>query len=71
MRVTHRFTASAERVFDAWLDPANVGKWLFATPDGVMVRVAFDARVRGKFVITERRGGINTTGEAQRCAGRV
>jgi len=55
--VTHRFTASAERVFDAWLGPARVGKWLFATPAGEMVRVEIDPRVGGTFVITERRDG--------------
>jgi uncharacterized protein YndB with AHSA1/START domain len=54
--VTRHFDASAERVFDAWLDPATVGRWLFATPDGQMQRVEIDARVGGKFVIAEKRG---------------
>ena len=43
LRVTRHFEASPERVFDAWLDPAQVGQFLFATPGGRSVRVEVDA----------------------------
>jgi uncharacterized protein YndB with AHSA1/START domain len=59
VQVTRKFSASAERVFDAWLDPNTVGKWLFATPTGKMGEVKIDARVGGSYVIVECREGTD------------
>jgi uncharacterized protein YndB with AHSA1/START domain len=57
VRITRRFDFPPERVFDAWLDPRLAGKFLFATPNGEMLRVDIDARVGGHFAIVERREG--------------
>src|SRR3954464_10059013 len=53
--VERHIDAPPSMLFDAWLDPAGVSRWLFATPGGVMERVEIDARVGGGFTIVERR----------------
>jgi uncharacterized protein YndB with AHSA1/START domain len=65
VRVTRRFSAPPERVFDAWLDPEKAGRFLYATKEGEMVRVEIDARVGGRYSIVERRDGqdVDHTGE--------
>jgi len=60
LTVTRDFAAAPERVFDAWLDPEQARRFLFATPDGEMIRCEIDARVGGRALIVERR----TSGDA-------
>lgn len=59
VRITRRFAASAERVFDAWLDPALIGRWMFgpALRDEEVLRIRTDARVGGSFSFLVRRDG--------------
>ena len=65
LRVTRRFDASPERVFDAWLDPRTAARWLFTTQESEIVRAEIDARVGGKFTFVDRRedGEIEHVGE--------
>lgn len=53
--VTRELSASPERAFDAWLDPAQAKDFLFATAEGTIIRCDIDARVGGRFFITDRR----------------
>jgi uncharacterized protein YndB with AHSA1/START domain len=57
VKVSHRYRQSPETVFDAWLTPATAGGFLFATPQGTMVRAEIDPRVGGGFIFTDRRDG--------------
>lgn len=54
VRVEKHFRHPPERVFDAFVDPARVGQWLFRTPDGEMQRTDYDPRPGGGFHIVER-----------------
>lgn len=56
VRVEKHFRHPRERVFDAFLDPARIGDWLFHTPEGVMEKADYDPRPGGAFAIFERRG---------------
>ena len=67
VRVTHRYNASPERVFDAWLDPTLIDGWMFGPSqrDEEVVRISVDPRVGGSFSFLVRRQGqeIDHTGE--------
>lgn len=58
-RVTRRFAAPRERVFDAWLDRELLGRWMFgpAVRDEEIVRLSLDPRVGGRFSFVVRRQG--------------
>jgi uncharacterized protein YndB with AHSA1/START domain len=58
IHLTRRFDASAQRVFDAWLDPALAGRWLFATATQPMTHVLIEARVGGRFRLAHRHDGV-------------
>ena len=66
MTVTHRYAASPERVFDAFLDARIARHFLFATATGEMIEAEIDARVGGRFSFVERRpemGEVRHVGE--------
>lgn len=66
LTVSHRYPFPAEKVFDAWLDPRVARRFLFATPDGEMIRAEADPRVGGRFVFVDRRpemGDVEHVGE--------
>lgn len=58
-RTVHDFKASAEQVFDAWLDPDMVRAWSARAVLGKLGfdvrRVEIDARVGGKFTFSDMR----------------
>jgi uncharacterized protein YndB with AHSA1/START domain len=58
--VTKRFNVPAGRVFDAWLDPALIGRWMFGpnVREERIVRLGTEPRVGGKFSFVVERAGV-------------
>jgi uncharacterized protein YndB with AHSA1/START domain len=71
VQVSHRFEAAPERVYDAWLKPEQVAKWMAAPAQAIMgtqdeiLHIEVDPRVGGKFSFLVRRQGqeIDHVGE--------
>jgi len=57
-KATHIYPFSAERVFNAWLEPKAVGSWMFgpAIREEEVVSIDIDARVGGVFSFLVNRG---------------
>jgi uncharacterized protein YndB with AHSA1/START domain len=54
IQITREFSAPPEAVFDAWLDPDVIPRWLFAAPSHEIHHVASTPIVGGSFSILER-----------------
>jgi len=53
--VSHRYSAPAERVFDAWLTPWQASRFLFRSRTGTVMQCELQPVVGGGFTVTERR----------------
>lgn len=56
IEMEHTFTAPADKVFDAWLNPELVQKW-FGPGLGKTQPVSIDGKVGGSFRIVQIRDG--------------
>ncbi|HEY8359829.1 MAG TPA: SRPBCC domain-containing protein [Ramlibacter sp.] len=55
VRVSHRYCAPAEKLFDAWLLPAQASRFLFRTRTGNVMQCQIHPEVGGGFTVTDRR----------------
>ncbi len=58
-RVVRHFNASAERVFDAWLSPEQIGRWMFGPSirDEEIISLKIQPRIGGAFAFVVHRDG--------------
>jgi len=58
--VTYKFSATPERIFDAWLDTGMISKFMFGPQlrDEEIVSIKTDAHVGGSFSFVVRRQGV-------------
>ncbi len=65
VKVSHRFKASAECVYDAWLQPDRVRVWMRTALQsmgltGEIGQIEIDPKVGGAFLFTDMRDGTET-----------
>ena len=57
LQLTYRFAASAEHVFDSWLNPEVLKHWIFIGETNKITKVTLDVTEGGKFSIVEENKG--------------
>jgi uncharacterized protein YndB with AHSA1/START domain len=57
VRITHDFECSPEVIFNFWVDPARMKRWLFLGPTSEIREVLNEPRAGGRFSIRERNQG--------------
>jgi uncharacterized protein YndB with AHSA1/START domain len=57
VRMSRQFSASPERVFDAWFQPACFAAFLLGDAAGPILRAQCEPRVGGRFLVAVRRNG--------------
>ena len=55
IRVSHRYSAPAERVYDAWLTPNQASRFLFRTRTGNVMQCEITPELGGGFTVIDRR----------------
>jgi uncharacterized protein YndB with AHSA1/START domain len=71
VKISRHFSVSAERVFDAWLNPAIIKLWMFKSAVNEIVNVKIQRWVGGRFSILEQSedGEIDHFGEYKEITG--
>lgn len=55
IQVTHCFEYPCQTVFDCWLQESATARWLLTAQDAPAAKVELDARVGGRFQISQQR----------------
>jgi uncharacterized protein YndB with AHSA1/START domain len=68
-QVKHRYNATPDLIFNAWIRPSMIRKWLFVGPTSVIIDTNINLEINGQFSIMEldRSNGeyIDHSGEYQ------
>ncbi len=56
-RITRSFAVAPEVLFDAWIQPQRMRRWMFVGATNTIEKVTSDRRVGGQFSVLERGGG--------------
>lgn len=59
IQITKNFNVSAEKVYDAWLDPEMIGRWMFGPElrDEEIIKLQTNPEAGGTFSFVVNRGG--------------
>lgn len=65
VQVSHCFQYTCRTVFDCWLQESATGRWLLTSHDAPLPEVQLDARIGGRYQISQRRqqGALLLTGQ--------